>query len=321
MRSALMWLGLVAVATLAWTEPARACKCAVPDVRRSYAAADDVVKVRVLNPLPAPSGLRRYLAVTTADAFKGCIERRELVILQTNAESAACGARFELGSQQLLFTTAAGQRFGVPVLSTGTCSGNRAWSELNNDEKGFLATRFNCCGETCACVGTELANCFVNPCDVSTCAEPDAVCEANYCGGCNAEWFTPDGLPVPSCDPQKPECDAPNRKYVSRDQKTCQLIDFICEAGVPFVDDCGCGCVTRPEPVAPCRHSGCSGERCLGPDDEDVVTPCVVRPEFACLHHTTCEPQADGLCGFTENPAYLACVDAVEVDTTPPPQP
>jgi eight-cysteine-cluster-containing protein len=90
---------------------------------------------------------------------------------------------------------------------------------------------------------------------------------------------------------------------------------------VPFVDDCGCGCVTRPEPVAPCRHSGCSGERCLGPEAEDVVTPCVVRPEYACLHHTTCEPQADGFCGFSESASYLACIDAAEIEATPAPAP
>jgi eight-cysteine-cluster-containing protein len=309
---------LVALLALGWVEPARACKCAVPDVRRSYALADDVVRVRVLNRLPAPSGLKRYLAVTAGDAFKGCIEQRELVIVQTNAESAACGATFPLGSQQLLFTTAAGERFGLPVLSTGTCSGNRAWGDLSESELSFLATRFNCCGDSCACVATETANCFVDPCDVSTCSEPDVVCESNYCGGCNAEWFTDDGLPVPACDPQPAECAAPNRKYVARDQMTCQLIDFLCAEGVPFVDDCGCGCVTRPEPVAPCRHGGCSGEVCLGPDEEDVVTPCVVRPEYACLNHTTCEPQADGACGFTETPLYKSCLDGVGEDTTQP---
>ena len=33
-------------------------------------------------------------------------------------------------------------------------------------------------------------NCFVNPCRFATCPNhPTATCRANYCGGCNAEWF------------------------------------------------------------------------------------------------------------------------------------
>ena len=38
--------------------------------------------------------------------------------------------------------------------------------------------------------GSEPVNCFVAPCDVSSCpAYPDATCIDNYCGGCNAEYF------------------------------------------------------------------------------------------------------------------------------------
>jgi eight-cysteine-cluster-containing protein len=274
MRSAI-WAGLFALVIGTWAAPAAACKCAQPGVERSYAVADDVLQVLVLNTLPAPTGLRRYLALTTSDAFKGCIARRSLVVVQTNSESSACGATFPLGSHQLLFTSSLGRRFGLPVLSTGTCNGNREWSEVTKEELAFLGSRDNCCGESCQCVNSEPVQCLIDPCQVSECSDPDATCKANYCGGCNAEWFTPEGMPA-TCEPP-----------------------------------------ARPEAVAPCRHSGCSAEVCLGPDDEDVLTPCVVRPEFACLAFTTCAPHADGVCGFTQTSRYLSCLD--DVATTPPP--
>lgn len=266
MRSAI-WMGLFALVVGGWAAPALACKCAQPSVERSYAVSDDVLQVLVLHALPAPAGLRRYLVLATADAFKGCIGRRSLVVVQTNSESAACGARFELGSQQLLFTSAAGRRFGLPMVSTGTCNGNRAWSDLTKEELAFLGTRSNCCGDGCECVDSEQVQCLVDPCERSECADPDAQCRANYCGGCHAEWFTPDGLPA-SCEPP-----------------------------------------ARPEAVEPCRHSGCSGEVCIGPEQQDVFTPCVARPEFVCLAYTTCEPQADGACGFSQSPRYQSCLD------------
>ena len=38
--------------------------------------------------------------------------------------------------------------------------------------------------------GTQPVNCFVDPCQYAQCpAVEGAECEANYCGGCNAEWF------------------------------------------------------------------------------------------------------------------------------------
>jgi hypothetical protein len=275
MRSAI-WFGLFALVLVSWAAPAAACKCAQPTVERSYALSDDVVQVLVLNALRAPSGQRRYLVLTTHAAYKGCIPQRSLVVVQTNAESAACGTTLPLGSQQLLFTNAVGRRFGLPVVSTSSCSGNREWSAVNEQELTFLGTRNNCCGERCACVDSERVECLVDPCQFAECSEPDAVCKANYCGDCKAEWFTSDGLPALSCEP-----------------------------------------AARPEPVEPCRQTGCGGEVCIGPDDEAVLTPCLVRPEHACLRFTTCEPQADGACGFTQSARYQACLDSVQPTTSP----
>jgi hypothetical protein len=306
-----------------WASPAAACKCAERDIRQSYASADAVLEVRVLWPLPAPSGQRRYLAVTTADAYKGCIERHAFVVVQTNRDSAACGIRLPLRSHQLLFATSLGERFGLPLLSTGSCSGNRAPDELTQAEQSFLSTRSNCCGDVCSCVDDAAAvECLVDPCSVSHCSEPGAVCVSNTCGGCHAEWFTPDGDPALRCDaPQPTACDDPHRKYVARDGDTCARTDFLCEPGsTQFTDACGCGCITpdRPEAVAPCRHAGCSGELCIGPNDDPPLTSCLVRPEYGCLRLTTCEPQAAGGCGFTQAPQYLACLELAHNQAQPP---
>ena len=46
-----------------------------------------------------------------------------------------------------------------------------------------------------------LVQCFVDPCTVPTCeADPDAMCEANYCGGCHAIYTDGDGNAVDCSD-------------------------------------------------------------------------------------------------------------------------
>jgi hypothetical protein len=273
MRSASWFALLVSLVLWAQATPAAACKCAPPDVRLNYDSAELALKVLVLGELPtAPrAGVRRYIAATLDEAYKGCTPRHALVIVETKSDSAACGVTFEPGSQQLLFASSLGSRFGLPLLSTGACSGNREWSGLTEAERHFLATRYNCCGDDCGCVDSQLVECLVDPCTVSTCAVPDAVCRANYCGGCKAEWYLPQGLSATSCDAAE-----------------------------------------RPAPVAPCRHAGCSGQLCIGPNDEEPITTCEVRPEYACLRWTTCEPQTDGGCGFTPSTQYDQCVAAAK---------
>lgn len=56
---------------------------------------------------------------------------------------------------------------------------------------------------------------------------------------------------------------------------------------------------------APCKKTGCSGTVCA---DEDVVTTCEYRPEYACYADAVCERQADGSCGFTPSEALQACL-------------
>ena len=60
--------------------------------------------------------------------------------------------------------------------------------------------------------------------------------------------------------------------------------------------------------AAECVRGGCSGELCLGADDESVASICVERPEWACYRDAACERQADGACGFTATPELSACL-------------
>lgn len=58
---------------------------------------------------------------------------------------------------------------------------------------------------------------------------------------------------------------------------------------------------------APCFATGCSGQVCA---DEDVVTTCEYRDEYACYSAAECRRQEDGQCGFTPTPELQACLEA-----------
>lgn len=59
--------------------------------------------------------------------------------------------------------------------------------------------------------------------------------------------------------------------------------------------------------TAACHRNGCSGEIC---SDEDVVSACIYKPEFACYRAATCARQADGACGWTETAKLASCISA-----------
>ena len=55
----------------------------------------------------------------------------------------------------------------------------------------------------------------------------------------------------------------------------------------------------------PCVKTGCSGEICA---DEQKITRCLYRAEYACYQTASCERQADGNCGFTKTPELASCL-------------
>jgi hypothetical protein len=316
MRSVLLGVVCAVAVWLGMQQTAAACSCVIPDLNRNYENADQVLRVRVVSPLTAADGERRYLAVSIGDSFKGCLPQRQWLVIKTRSDSAACGIRLQIGTDYLLYGSDAGQRFGVPTIETGLCSGTLPWADVPEEQLTFLNSRYVCCGEQCGCNEGEQVMCFVDPCEVSKCDVEGAVCNSNYCGGCNAEWTDPSGGRV--CLPRD-ACDDPDRRYVAESPEQCALVRFTCVPGeAAFFDECGCGCATQhPVVTAPCRTGGCSGQLCLGPDDEDVITTCEFRPEYACYRGAVCETQGSGECGWTQTVELSACLEQTKQAPAP----
>lgn len=285
---------------------ASACTCLPPDMGRSYESADHVVHARVELLLSQSANVRRYLARLVEDDFKGCLSAGQRVVIETAASSAACGVTLARG-EHLLHGARVRSAFGLVTLRVGLCDANSPWAALPPEHLAFLQSRYVCCGGECACAdGSQPVNCFVDPCQVDSCEVEGAVCRANYCGGCNAEWYDPSGALV--CQDAASACnyDDPARRYVASSPEACQTVRFFCEPGLQaFFDACGCGC--QQVATTTCRVGGCSGQLCVGPGEPDVTT-CEWRDEYACYRGAECRAQADGRCGWTQTPELLACL-------------
>jgi hypothetical protein len=244
----------------------------------------------------------RYVTRLVDDDFKGTMEAGSWVVVRTAADSAACGVTLERGQEYLLNARAAGRGFTLPIVEVGLCDANARWQDVTPEQQSFLDAQQGCDGGDCTCAdGSEPVNCLVDPCEVSRCDVEGATCVANYCGGCQAEWYDESGARV--CE-SGDACtrDEPGRDYLLTDPEACATARFACAEGLrPFFDDCGCGCETACEPT------GCSGQLCA-PAGSDIVTTCEWRPEYACYREATCELQADGSCGFSATAELAACL-------------
>lgn len=72
---------------------------------------------------------------------------------------------------------------------------------------------------------------------------------------------------------------------------------------------------TPQTPQKKCVISGCSGEICA---DEERISTCIYKPEFACYKQATCELQADNRCGWTQTPELKACLTKNQSVALPP---
>ncbi len=182
--------------SLAAMPAAEACTCAPADLTSIYNSADEVVKARIFGRLNAPQGTKRYLAYVT-DSFKGCLDS-QFVIVETNKGGPACEQYLRMGGSYLLTGYGFSDAGLYPTFSVNSCGYNKPWFTVSPQDRYFLHTRDNCCGDDCQCNdGSEPYHCFYNPCDVTSC-EGATQCVPNYCGGCFAEWYDDNGTLI--CD-------------------------------------------------------------------------------------------------------------------------
>ncbi|XP_078608963.1 uncharacterized protein LOC144880582 isoform X2 [Branchiostoma floridae x Branchiostoma japonicum] len=167
--------------------------------------------------------------------------------------------------------------------------------------------------------GVHVFNCFANPCDVASCpAHPEATCQANYCGGCNAKFFDEDGNQVDCDKAERPgTCPAPLSEaecQLPRPFRICTA-DGDCYRGEKCCDN-GCGGALeckrpmrgpmRPKPgtcPAPERDTACSrGDRSECDGDSDCP-----RRQKCC---------SDGCVRICQNPAPTSvCGENSHFDT------
>lgn len=77
----------------------------------------------------------------------------------------------------------------------------------------------------------------------------------------------------------------------------------------------GSGAVAERYVDPQCQLAGCSAQICQGADEEPMASDCMFRPAYACYQNARCEPQADGLCGWTMTTELSACLmDPPEAD-------
>jgi len=58
-----------------------------------------------------------------------------------------------------------------------------------------------------------------------------------------------------------------------------------------------------------CAVAGCSQQLCVSVEEAStIMTTCEYRAEYACYKEASCEPQADGKCGWTQTPELKRCI-------------
>ena len=175
---------------------AEACSCLQPSLSQSWHDSTDMFKGRVQS--HRIRGNEHQYQVEVVRPFSGCTVAGDVVIVETNVSTAACGMPLQVGEAYLLAGYQSPSR--AWAYDIGLCGYNRVWSTLSDDDVDFLASRPVVCADeaslTCA-DGSEPVQCIVDACDVEPgCAEA-TTCEFNTCGGgCDAEFYDASWNPV-----------------------------------------------------------------------------------------------------------------------------
>ncbi|MCB9682532.1 MAG: hypothetical protein H6733_13790 [Alphaproteobacteria bacterium] len=178
---------LVGVSAAVLPAPAEACSCLPFDFVRSYRQNDHVFAGRVTNQRHVGSWL--IYDVFVMQDLKSCMPEHITVQVGTPDQQVACGTNLLVGGTYVIFasdTRVAGQT----VMVTTYCSEPQRLSALTRADKAFLRDRPHACGTGCV-DGSFPFSCFADPCSLTSSCSSNAACEANFCGGCTAEFYTP----------------------------------------------------------------------------------------------------------------------------------
>ncbi|KAJ8020411.1 Neurogenic locus notch-like protein 1 [Holothuria leucospilota] len=123
--------------------------------------------------------------------------------------------------------------------------------------------------------------CLVNPCDTARCPSSlDATCRANFCGGCNAEFYDSDGNSV--------DCSCPaNELAVTCELNPCDVATCPSNPNAECRSSACGGCTARfynlVGGLVDCGGTACpQGEEVECPFDPCAVTSCPAYPNARC---------------------------------------
>jgi hypothetical protein len=172
------------------------------DLSYHFNNSDMTVKATILN--QGTRGMDRYFLAQVERQYSGCdiqytSGRTEEIILRTSTSSAACGVGLTTGETYVLSTYNTGDAYrGRNIYSIGLCNYHTQEGFLTRSESEFLNSRQRDCprqGISECGDGSFPVSCLVDPCMTAPlCRGGD--CEANYCGGCNYEYFDIEGTKV-----------------------------------------------------------------------------------------------------------------------------
>jgi len=163
-----------------------ACKCDWHGVHTAK-EADVVLSVATTDIVTVTDKLI-YYQVRVLQVFKGCVLDSLLKVV-TPSVPEACGLVLEV-PQNYILTGSMYNKLDNDTLFIHSCGYNVPLTRVSMEEENYLDNLYNPCTNQCA-TGTDV-DCFASPCSVSSCDVKDAVCEDNYCNGCNAYWWSND---------------------------------------------------------------------------------------------------------------------------------
>lgn len=274
--------------------------------------------------------------------FKGCLRPGQSVLLKTALSEAACGTELRL-RRYLINATSAGSVLGTPAFSISLCNYDRQVSVLSGGDLEFLEARMVCCDGACSCAdGSQPVQCFADPCSVAPACD-QGECVANYCAGCNAEFY--DAFGHAACkDPSECRNDADcaqgtwcRQAQTTENLEIYECAPFVgegsrchgftlpwlyerCESGLTcdtpdLVDDATGICRKRCDNQRDCKEqSYCASDKLCDDDGAceravDCQLPGNPYGHVACVGHAVCAEQS---CGWTcEAPE---CLDLAGLD-------